>query len=168
MTKRRARNLTDGTVAQIIGILDGWTGALSWDKFIEAIYLRLHERYTRQALYAHRRIADAFSLRKRSIASEDGTPITAKSPQLQAALQKIARLEAENNRLSKENAFLNERFVRWIVNANTRGLDEQYLDQPLAPIDREQTKSTVVVQGKGRNNVPTLRAKRSGKRSSTR
>ncbi len=40
MTKRRARNLDDQAIERIIGILDGWSGKLSWDLLVDSI-----ERY---------------------------------------------------------------------------------------------------------------------------
>ena len=50
MTKGRAKNLSDDAIGLIVGMLDGWSGKLTWDLFIDVIERRLRVRYTRQAL----------------------------------------------------------------------------------------------------------------------
>lgn len=136
----RARNLTDADVAAIVSILDGWVDSLTWDSLIDSIERRLRVRYTRQALHKHVRIADAFSLRKEALRDDAGeAPRLTSSPELQAAIERIARLEAENHRLEAENNRLLEQYARWIYNANTRGVSIEALSQPLPTIDRGRT-----------------------------
>ena len=50
MRHRRSRNLDDAAISEIVGIVDGCTGPLSWNSLIEAIDERTRVRYTRQAL----------------------------------------------------------------------------------------------------------------------
>lgn len=134
----RAKNLDDEDIARIVGILDGWSGSLTWDALIDSIEKHLFVRYTRQALHKHVRIRDAFTLRKKTLSSEKPrSPKAASSPELELAWQRIDRLEAENKRLELENTRLLEQFVRWAYNANTRGLDANFLNQPLPPISRK-------------------------------
>ena len=64
MTKNRAKNLDDKTIELIVGILDGWSGKLTWNLLAEAIAKRTGARYTRQALDKHARIKMVFQLRK--------------------------------------------------------------------------------------------------------
>ncbi|KAG1244027.1 hypothetical protein G6F65_022039 [Rhizopus arrhizus] len=52
-------------------------------------------------------------------------------PEMQVAMDRIARLEGELARLEAENARLLEQFVRWAYNASVRGLDDVYLNSPL-------------------------------------
>lgn len=145
---RRAKNLGDEDVAKIVEILDGWTGKLSWELFIDAIEKRLFARYTRQALHKHARIRDAFAHRKAELArSGDRPPKTASSPELQLALDRIERLTNENARLQAENTRLLEQFVRWAYNAHLRKLDEAFLNQPLPTVNRQQTRMSRVRQG---------------------
>lgn len=141
--KARAKNLTDDGIARIAGILDGWTGPLTWDLFLDAVEVHTGARYTRQALFRHARIAEAFSLRK-SAPDAGGRAKDAEdiSPELQAALARIARTEAENLRLHAENQRLLEQFAVWAYNAHMRGLDEEYLSRPLPFVNRDQTKLT--------------------------
>jgi uncharacterized protein (UPF0335 family) len=140
MTQKRAKNLDDAGIKQIVEILDGWSGKLTWDLLIDAIELRMHNRYTRQTLHKHERIYNAFELRKEGIAEGDGEIRTVRSPELQKSLERIARLEVENNRLQSENEKLLEQFARWAYNAHTRGLDNKFLNQPLPPVNRGQAK----------------------------
>jgi hypothetical protein len=113
MAKKRGKNLGDDDIKQIVEILDGWSGKLTWDLFIDAIELRMHCRYTRQTLHKHERIYNAFELRKKGIADGDGVLQTVRSPELQKALERIARLEVENKRLESENENLLAQFARW-------------------------------------------------------
>lgn len=132
MKQQRAKNLDDARIKDIVEILDGWSEKLTWDLLIEAINFRTHNKYTRQTLHKHERIRNAFELRKAGHA----TIRNVRSPELQKALERIARVEAENRRLESENNQLLEQFVRWSYNAYTRGLDSEFLNQPLPPVNR--------------------------------
>src|SRR5450759_543410 len=99
MAQRRSKNLGDAEIKQIVEILDGWSGKLSWELLIDAIELRMLNRYTRQALNKHERIRHAFDIRKKDLSGNNGGVRRVESPQLQIALDRIARLEAENRRL---------------------------------------------------------------------
>lgn len=136
MTQRRAKNLDDASIKQIVEILDGWAEKLTWELLIDAIELRMHNRYTRQTLHKHERIKNAFELRKATLADGDGEIRIVRSPELQKALERIARLETENKRLESENQLLLEQFARWAYNAHTRGLDSNFLNKSLPPVNR--------------------------------
>lgn len=139
MAHKRSKNLSDGDVADIVSILDGWSGKLTWDLLIEAIEKRKRAKYTRQALHAYERIQHAFALRKKALSEGGGVVPKVESPELQAALQRIARLEGENARLEDENRRFHERFVTWAYNAHTRGMDEKFLNRQLPSVNRDQT-----------------------------
>lgn len=136
MKQQRAKNLDDARIKDIVEILDGWSEKLTWDLLIEAINFRTHNKYTRQTLHKHERIRNAFELRKVGLADGSATIRNVRSPELQKALERIARVEAENRRLESENNQLLEQFVRWSYNAYTRGLDSEFLNQPLPPVNR--------------------------------
>jgi len=140
MTRVREKNLDDSVVATIVEVLDGWGGRLTWEALIEAVQRREGLRYTRQALHRHERIRLAFTVRKKALSGEDAQPRQATSPELQVALDRIARLEAENQRLVAENHALLEQFARWAYNAHTRNLTDEFLNNPLPAVDREQSK----------------------------
>lgn len=132
-------NLGDNSIKQIVEILDGWSGKLTWVLLIDAIELRMCNRYTRQALYKHERIRHAFDSQKKNLSGTTNNVKRVASPELQVALERIARLESENKRLESENEHLLEQFVCWAYNAHVRGLDKEYLNQPLPPVNRGRT-----------------------------
>ena len=136
---RRGKNLTDDAIEQIVRLLDGWEGKLTWETLIAAIVTRLHCEYTRQALHKHERIRTAYTLRKESLAGHRDAAVSRGSGPLADAMARIARLEAENQRLEAENQRLLEQFVVWAYNAHTRGLDKEFLSQPLPRVNRGQT-----------------------------
>ena len=116
MRHRRSRNLDDAAISEIVGIVDGCTGPLTWQLLIEAIDELTRVRYTRQALNNHARIKLAFSLRRESIKAT-GVPI-----RINAATPELSRLL--------------EQFVRWSYNANNRGVGEEVLNRPLPTVNR--------------------------------
>jgi hypothetical protein len=137
MRVKRSRNLGEQEIQTIVGILDGWTGPLTWNLLIDAVASRLLSNYTRQALHKHERIRIAYGIRKKNL--DPAEPQIRGSIQVQKALERISRLEAENQRLLAENECLNKKFVRWAFNAYVRGMGETDLNRPLPQIDRRQT-----------------------------
>ena len=144
--KLRGRNLEDGDVASIVAVLDGWSGKLSWELLIEALEARKFARYTRQTLHKHEHIAAAFAARKKALAG-GVAEARAESPELQAAVERVTRLEAENGRLKADNQLLLEQFARWAYNAQTRGLDRQFLNRPLPDVHRDQSARPKLIDG---------------------
>jgi hypothetical protein len=140
MRHKRSRNLDDAAIGEIVGILDGCTGPLSWNILIEAIDDLTRIRYTRQALNNHARIKLAFSLRRESLKAT-GAPmrVNTAAPEVAALLQVNARREAEIDRLKAENTRLLEQFVRWSYNANNRGVGEEVLNRPLPAVNRSSS-----------------------------
>lgn len=136
---RRGKNLTDDAIEQIVRLLDGWSGKLTWEALIDATVARLHCRYTRQTLHKHERIRAAYALRKEALGGQKEVGAPRGSRQLADAMARIARFEAENQRLEAENQRLLEQFVVWAYNAHTRGLDKNSLSQPLPRVNRDQT-----------------------------
>lgn len=136
---RRGKNLTDDAIEQIVRLLDGWEGRLTWEALIDALVTRLHYKYTRQALHKHERIRVAYALRKESLRGLKVVAVPRGPGPLTDAMVRIARLEAENQRLESENQRLLEQFVVWAYNAHTRGLDKEFLSQPLPRVNRDQT-----------------------------
>lgn len=136
---RRGKNLTDDSIEQIVRLLDGWEGKLTWEALIDATVTRLHYKYTRQALHKHERIRAAYALRKKSLGGQKEAVVPRGSGALTDAMARIARLEAENQRLEAENLRLLEQFIVWAYNAHTRGLDKEFLSQPLPRVNRDQT-----------------------------
>jgi hypothetical protein len=140
LSYKRSRNLDDVSISEIVNILDGWAGPLSWEALIDAIEELQRVRYTRQALNNHERIKLAFSLRRESLKAM-GVPMRANTnvPEVEALLQINTRLKAETDRLKAENSKLLEQFVRWAYNANNRGVREEVLNRPLPEVNRNSS-----------------------------
>ena len=144
MKRVRTKNLDDGTITEIAAMLDGWSGKLTWNLYIEAIDRRYGLRYTRQTLHAHESIRLSFEVRKRALSSGDKEPATFDGPpELKVALDEIARLKGENQRLEAENKAFLEQFTRWVYNASKRNLTADFLNQPLPSVDRERSNAMV-------------------------
>lgn len=141
-SKSRAKNLDDKTIALIVGILDGWSGKLTWGLLAEAIAKRTGAHYTRQALDKHARIKAAFQLRKERLTGASRAMHKRKlsEAETEALAQRYERLQAENERLVRENNHLLEQFQTWLYNAHLRGLTREYLNTPLPSVDRECTR----------------------------
>ena len=131
---RRGPNLSDADISTIAEILDGWRGRLTWRLLIDEIEKRLGSPYSRQALSKHNRIQNAFQLRKEAAHQQPGVKKPPASPEMQAALDHIARLEAQSERREAENYRLLEQFAVWAYNARIRGIDETALNQPLPSV----------------------------------
>lgn len=149
MAKPRGRVIDDGVIEVIEHLLDKWTGKLTWDLLIAAVKAAIATEYTRQALLNHMRIAEAFSLRKISLAKEQGRP-EPQDARTQALLKTIDTLKAENIRLENECAGYRAKFVRWTQNAVIKGLTEAQLDAPLPPAARDSTDKKVISLSRGR------------------
>lgn len=142
MKRIRSRNLGSKEIDLIVGILDGWSKPLSWNKLIDAVEPRLFFRYTRQALSNHPRVSESFRLAKARLRDhpEEATGRRPRTPEEHALGARLARRDAEVVRLRAENQRLIERHVVWLYNAQVRGISEVDLDRPLPPVHRGQTK----------------------------
>jgi len=132
--------LTEQDIEVVCGLLDGWTGKLTWEFLIQELLQRWRRSYTRQALDRHARIKRAFSgaklrLRKSPVNLKRQGPV-----ELERERERRQRSEAEVERLKREIDYLTDQFLRWASNAYIKGLSKADLDRPLVPIDREPTK----------------------------
>lgn len=138
MTKRRARVIDDDVIEVVLHILDGWKGKLTWDLLIAAVKASISAEYTRQALSGHKRIADAFVLRKGGLANEVGK-LPSGDARINSYVESISRLKAENLRLAAEINNYREMFIRWTFNAQKKNLTAEFLNAPLLLPDRGST-----------------------------
>src|ERR1043165_9502391 len=103
MKKSRAPDLTQQVLAQVLDTLDGWKGKLTWELLLEEGEKLTGHRDSRFTFADYPQIADAFRGRKEALR---GTlPRTASEPKderLRAAMQRMERLEAKNDRLEAE------------------------------------------------------------------
>jgi len=138
MGKRRARAIDKEITAVVIQMLDDWSGKLTWDRLIAAIKASTSIEYTRQALANHKQIADAFVVRKATLANSAGRPVSSNS-RVNTLTDAVGRLTVENARLSRELNEYREMFIRWTANAQKNGLTSEVLNKPLLKPLRGQT-----------------------------
>lgn len=132
-----AKHLTDNDVEQIVGVLDGWRDKLTWEALCDACLPEIGSKPVRQTLMKFTRIKNAFNACKKRL--KEDIPELRAPPSMRVAIERIARLERENERLKRENAELLQQFVVWQYNAYIRGLSNHELNKPLPGIDRGQT-----------------------------
>jgi len=107
---------------------------LTWDSLCEAVERETGSRYTRQALNNYVEIKAAYAAYRQQ-------PTPQKSEKtLSKTQQKILNLERKVAELEAVRDALLEKFARWAVNASTRNLDEDFLDQPLRRISRSENR----------------------------
>ncbi|RDU78046.1 hypothetical protein CJF24_21605 [Aeromonas veronii] len=127
-----AKHLSEKDIADIVGLIDSWhfDVKLTWEKLCEQMSSRLGLSHSRQTIQSYHRIKKSFQDKKNELRSDD-----AKAPKTPASLSiaanKIARLEAENIRLKKENNELLSQFVIWQYNAYAHGISIAQLNTPL-------------------------------------
>jgi hypothetical protein len=130
------RRLTDEDVSIAVRLLDGWTGKLSWDRFIAMLAAELGgARYTKPGLRKQARILNAWQMARQRL---EGSLESAGDPRHGDAAvvqlrQTVGRLRNENARLEQENRDLLERFMRWSHNAAIdKGMTPEQLDREIA------------------------------------
>lgn len=130
-----AKHLTDKDVERIVGILDGWRDdKLSWEALCDACLPVIGSKPARQTLLKFVRIKNAFNACKKRL--KEDVPALRAPPSMRVAIERIARLERENERLKRENTELLQQFVVWQYNAHIHGLSDRELSKALPGIDR--------------------------------
>lgn len=142
---KRSPNLNDRLIADIVGIIDGWVGRLTWELLIQKIAERTGAMYERQTLSGRVRILSAFQdcqkAQRNGVKDNPSKPADELSPvEVTMMTERLSRITAENSRLKMENAGLLEQFAIWAYNANSRNLSLEILSRPLPPIDRDVSK----------------------------
>ncbi len=128
-----ARRLSDADIDKAVRLLDGWTGKLTWARFLAVLATEIGHLYTKPAMHKHARIIVAWDAARQRLA-EAKAEVGAESvgdAAIAEASRKIARLRAQVARLEQENRDLLERFVRWSHNAARAGLSPEQLDAEL-------------------------------------
>lgn len=129
----RSPNLSVATVKVIVSKINDWRGRLTWADLTAVVAQETGFKYVRQTLHNNGSIRAAYKsyqeTQKRSVPGSKG-------PEEDGESAAIRRLRQQVLQLTKENSLLLERFARWAYNASVRGLDEEFLDNPLPPIDR--------------------------------
>jgi hypothetical protein len=125
--------LTDANIEKAVRLLDGWTGKLTWDRYLAVLATEIGYLYTKPGLRKQPRIVNAWDMAHTRL-SEGVREVGARGggdAAIAEAHRKIVALRAENARLIQENRDLLERFLMWSHNAARAGLTPERLDASL-------------------------------------
>ena len=123
--------LTNERIEIALKLLDGWTGKLTWSRYLALLELDLGHKYTKAALLRHTRFKNAWDKRRWEENPDRKKKKSYGNHGLQIALEKIERLEATIKRLENENNLLTEKFVVWSTNATNKELTIEDLNRPI-------------------------------------
>ncbi|AHI63880.1 hypothetical protein [Burkholderia thailandensis] len=140
MKKTRAPDLTEERIREVIDILDGWTGKLTWDALLDAVEMAIGIRYSRFTFADYPEIANAFSFKKDALrGKKPGVRSEPRDERVRAALEQAQRYKDKAKRLEQENQLLLEQFVTWATNAERKGVTMAMLNAPLPKPRRDRT-----------------------------
>lgn len=132
-----APRLTDADIEKAVRLLDGWSGKLTWNRYLAVLETEVGHLYTKPGMRKHARIVNAWDMAQKRL-SEGARSVGARSngdAAIAHARQTIASLRAENERLKQENRDLLERFLYWSYNAAAHGLGPEILDRDIVSIE---------------------------------
>lgn len=132
-----AKHLTDKDIERVVEILDGWRNKLTWEALCDACAPVIGTKPARQTLLKFSRITTAYDACKKRL--KEGLPKSSTPPSMRVAVERINKIEQENERLKRENTELLQQFVVWQYNAHAHGLSNHELNKALPSIDRGQT-----------------------------
>ena len=99
-----APRLTNERIEIALKLLDGWTGKLTWSRFLAMLEVDIGHKYTKAALLRHTQFKNSWDTRRWDNNSNP-PEYTTTNYGLKASLQKIENLEATIKRLENENQY---------------------------------------------------------------
>lgn len=139
--KARAPDLTDERIEEILEIVDGWRGKLTWDLLLKSVEEKTGILYSRFTLAEYPQLAEAFSAMKDSLRGTLPRPRgETQDPRVRAVEDKADRLAKKVERLERENRALVEQFVVWVANAHRHNVSMDELNKPLPKPERDRNK----------------------------
>lgn len=127
-----AKHLSRLDEKNIIDFINVWphNQKFSWEALCDEVTIIIGKRPTRQSLSSHLLIAEVFNEKKLKI--KRGEKGIIKPANLKIAAQRIKRLQAEVESLTKINNKLSEQFVIWQYNALLHQVTREQLEKPLS------------------------------------
>jgi len=127
-----AKHLSRLDEKNIIHVINIWphNQKLTWEALCDEVTLIIGKRPTRQSLSSHSLISEVFNEKKVKIKRGDKEIV--KPANLKIAAQRIKRLQAEVESLTKINNKLSEQFVVWQYNALLHQVTREQLERPLS------------------------------------
>lgn len=126
-----AKHISNIQIKYIVGVINIWpqNEKFTWDALCDKVSMGLGKRPSRQSLSSHKAVEDSFRQKKDEL--KQGENKTIRPANINAAIQRIKRLQAENEVLLKINNGHVEQFSRWEYNAHLRNVSTEDLDSPL-------------------------------------
>lgn len=127
-----APKLNDTGIEKAVRLLDGWTGKLTWDRYLAMLEVDIGHKYTKAAMLRHPRIKSAWDHAKEQAKDDGGVTTSRSAIETEKALERVRLLEERVERLTRENHALLEQFLRWshnVIRSGKMTLDE--LERPL-------------------------------------
>jgi len=126
--------VTEGSIDQLLAILNNWQGHLTWELYCESVSSKLNLKtvVTKQTLLRYEIIKRTFAERKAFL--REAKSSTESSDQTIEALQlQVRNLVEQVRRLTKENEAYKEKFVRWlnVIHQYAPTFNMSKLDVPL-------------------------------------
>ena len=130
---KKAPRLSDQNIEVAVTLLDGWTGKLTWDRYLALLETEIGHRYSKVAMHNQPRIKSAWQLAQRRLKeARSSAGVRGHGDAAVAELRRrIDELNARNERLEQENRDLLVRFRLWSHNAFRKGLTESDLNKRL-------------------------------------
>lgn len=127
--------ITRSTLPKILRELDRWEGKLTWPLFCERVATVLGvESISRHTMYQYPAIKERFQQRQRDI--REARTAVPRNYTLDAAVKRVADLEAQVKRLKETNNSLLDQFRRWQYNAYANNVSLEDLEKPLPKVNR--------------------------------
>lgn len=132
------RRLTPADVSKVVCLIQDWPATrITWPLLVSRVAAHVGHKWTRQALEKHEAIKAAYQgVRDGKRASARGAPV---DPAEIVMGRRVEALQQEVERLRRQLAAYEERFVRYEYHAAKNGLTPGQLGAPLPPIDRGRT-----------------------------
>lgn len=131
--------ITKATLPKILRELDRWEGKLTWPLFCARVASVLGVgSISKHTMYLYPTIKERFQQRQRDL--RDARNALPRDFTLDAAIRRMAELEAQVRRLEETNTLLLDQFRRWYnAYANNVLMDILRLDEPLPVVDRARS-----------------------------
>lgn len=134
-----AQHLSDAEIDQVVNLLVGWKGKLTWEGLVAAHKKRNGKVRSRQAFARAASIRIAYDTAKKRLKHAENEDRPATPIELSILRDRVNRLSAENEQLKAENTALLDQFVTWQYNAFAAGMSYTNLNKPKPGIDLNPT-----------------------------
>jgi len=131
--------VTKESLPIVLALINSWDGKLSWELLCDrvAMQLGIEGGVQRQSLSSYKEIQEAYSQRKEALRNKkNNPPIPSPNVTMEYLQNKVAALEAENERLREKNEAYKQRFVLWQYNAYMHGVRIDTLDDAIDMLEK--------------------------------